>query len=59
MSGSREARESEKVFNKVWSRIQHLAICIWAGKHHLEDVKEMVDLTKSDLDAVVEYMEKE
>lgn len=59
MGCSREARESEKTFDKVWNRMRNLAICIWAGKYHLEDVKEYVEYTKQDLDLIIRQMEAE
>ena len=59
MGMGRQARESEKCFEKVWDEIKHLCVCVWRGEHLLENAEEHVESIKRNLDKTIELMRDE
>ena len=59
MSASREARKSEKTFDRVWSEMRHLSNCVWHGSGLLEAAEEHVDSIKRNLDETIEQIKAE
>lgn len=60
MGTSREARESEKIFDRIFSEIRSLDKCLWYGNPYMrDDIIEYIDSIKGNLNNIMEAFDDE
>lgn len=60
MGTGRIARESEKIFDRIFSEVRSLDKCLWYGSPHMrDDIIESIDSIKENLNDIMEAFDDE